>query len=65
MTSTVGGPVRVRFAPSPTGYLHIGSARTVLFNWLLARRGTIKCDFSPYCTDRPNPIPILRPQDKG
>ncbi len=31
-------PVRVRFAPSPTGYLHIGGARTVLFNWLLARR---------------------------
>lgn len=29
--------VRVRFAPSPTGYLHIGSARTALFNWLLAR----------------------------
>ena len=38
MTSTVTGPVRVRFAPSPTGYLHIGSARTVLFNWLLARK---------------------------
>ncbi len=30
--------MRVRFAPSPTGYLHIGSARTALFNWLLARR---------------------------
>jgi len=28
---------RVRFAPSPTGYLHIGSARTALFNWLFAR----------------------------
>ncbi|MCM8780680.1 MAG: glutamate--tRNA ligase family protein, partial [Candidatus Omnitrophica bacterium] len=25
--------VRVRFAPSPTGYLHIGGARTALFNW--------------------------------
>jgi glutamyl-tRNA synthetase len=31
-------PVRVRFAPSPTGYLHIGGVRTALFNWLLARR---------------------------
>jgi glutamyl-tRNA synthetase len=29
--------IRVRFAPSPTGYLHIGGARTALFNWLLAR----------------------------
>jgi glutamyl-tRNA synthetase len=30
--------VRVRFAPSPTGFLHIGSARTFIFNWLYARR---------------------------
>ena len=30
--------VRVRFAPSPTGYLHVGGARTALFNWLYARR---------------------------
>jgi glutamyl-tRNA synthetase len=30
--------VRVRFAPSPTGYLHIGSARTFIFNWLFARK---------------------------
>jgi len=30
--------VRVRFAPSPTGFLHLGGARTALFNWLLARR---------------------------
>src|SRR4026207_755272 len=28
---------RVRFAPSPTGYLHVGGARTALFNWLFAR----------------------------
>ncbi|MFQ5812004.1 MAG: glutamate--tRNA ligase [Anaerolineae bacterium] len=33
MTNTV----RVRFAPSPTGYLHVGGARTALFNWLFAR----------------------------
>src|SRR5436190_11304268 len=30
--------VRVRFAPSPTGYLHIGAARSALFNWLFARK---------------------------
>jgi glutamyl-tRNA synthetase len=30
-------PIRVRFAPSPTGYLHVGGARTALFNWLYAR----------------------------
>lgn len=30
--------VRVRFAPSPTGYLHIGGARTALFNWMFARK---------------------------
>lgn len=30
-------PVRVRIAPSPTGYFHVGSARTALFNWLFAR----------------------------
>ena len=34
---TSDGPPRVRFAPSPTGYLHVGSARTALFNWLYAR----------------------------
>jgi len=31
------GDVRVRFAPSPTGYLHVGGARTALYNWLFAR----------------------------
>ena len=30
--------VRVRFAPSPTGFLHIGGVRTALFNWLFARQ---------------------------
>jgi glutamyl-tRNA synthetase len=33
----LGVPARTRFAPSPTGFVHIGSMRTVLFNWLLAR----------------------------
>ena len=33
-----GTPVRVRFAPSPTGWLHVGGARTAYFNWLFARR---------------------------
>ena len=31
-------PVRVRFAPSPTGFIHVGNVRTALFNWLLAGR---------------------------
>jgi len=33
----VSDTVRVRFAPSPTGNLHVGGARTALFNWLFAR----------------------------
>ncbi|WP_068638330.1 glutamate--tRNA ligase [Thauera butanivorans] len=35
---SVPRPVRTRFAPSPTGYLHIGGARTALFSWAFARR---------------------------
>src|SRR5690349_4826010 len=35
--SATNPAIRVRFAPSPTGYLHIGGARTALFNWLFAR----------------------------
>src|SRR3954471_10384021 len=36
--SNASGNPRVRFAPSPTGFLHVGSARTFIFNWLYARR---------------------------
>src|ERR1700678_368759 len=36
-TPSAANAVRVRFAPSPTGYLHVGSARTFIFNWLYAR----------------------------
>ena len=31
-------PVRVRFAPSPTGFLHVGGLRTALYNWVVARQ---------------------------
>lgn len=37
MVQTTNNTVRVRFAPSPTGHLHIGGVRTALFNWLFAR----------------------------
>lgn len=37
-TSAAAKTPRVRFAPSPTGFLHVGSARTFIFNWLYARR---------------------------
>ena len=30
--------IKVRFAPSPTGYMHIGNTRTAVFNWLLAKK---------------------------
>ncbi|MEK7833432.1 MAG: glutamate--tRNA ligase family protein, partial [Acidobacteriota bacterium] len=36
--SDIQAGIRVRFAPSPTGYLHVGGARTALFNWLFARK---------------------------
>jgi len=35
---TTGQPVRVRFAPSPTGYFHVGGAKTALYNWIFARQ---------------------------
>jgi glutamyl-tRNA synthetase/nondiscriminating glutamyl-tRNA synthetase len=44
--------MRVRFAPSPTGHLHVGNARTALFNWLLARRHRGTCILRIEDTDR-------------
>ncbi|MDD5295629.1 MAG: glutamate--tRNA ligase [Rhodocyclaceae bacterium] len=38
MSASVRAPVRTRFAPSPTGFLHIGGARTALFSWAYAKR---------------------------
>jgi glutamyl-tRNA synthetase len=34
-------PPRLRFAPSPTGSLHVGGARTALYNWLVAKKGQL------------------------
>jgi glutamyl-tRNA synthetase len=45
-------PVRVRIAPSPTGYFHIGSARTALYNWLFARKHVGKFVVRVEDTDR-------------
>ncbi len=51
------GQVRVRFAPSPTGYLHVGGARTALFNWLFARNqgGTFVLRIEDTDVDRNRP----------
>ena len=38
MAESSNKPIRVRMAPSPTGQIHIGNVRTVLFNWLFARK---------------------------
>lgn len=55
---------RTRFAPSPTGYLHIGGVRTALFNWLVARRGggqfILRIDDTDLGRNRPEAVqPIL------
>lgn len=51
------GPPRVRFSPAPTGYLHVGSARSALFNWLYARHtgGTMVLRIEDTDTDRSRP----------
>jgi glutamyl-tRNA synthetase len=50
-------PVVVRFAPAPTGYLHIGGARTALFNWLFARQqgGQLRLRIEDTDTERSRP----------
>jgi glutamyl-tRNA synthetase len=48
----MSAPVRVRFAPSPTGFLHVGGARTALFNWLYARHNGGKLILRIEDTDR-------------
>ncbi|MGH7816064.1 MAG: glutamate--tRNA ligase, partial [Candidatus Binatia bacterium] len=50
-------PVRTRFAPSPTGYLHIGGARTALFNYLFARHHGGKFVLRIEDTDRERSTP--------
>ena len=59
----MGKPVRVRIAPSPTGYFHVGSARTALFNWLFARHHGGKFIVRVEDTDRtrynPQAVPDL------
>lgn len=50
-------PVRVRMAPSPTGYFHLGSARTALFNWLYARHTGGKFILRIEDTDRTRYVP--------
>src|SRR5438045_9512313 len=49
--------MRVRFAPSPTGALHIGGARTALFNWLLARHANGELVLRIEDTDRERSTP--------
>ena len=52
--------IRVRFAPSPTGYLHVGGARTALFNWLFAKHtnGVFVLRIEDTDQDRNNPAMV-------
>src|ERR1700687_5029279 len=54
---------RVRFAPSPTGYLHVGGARTALFNWLFARHtgGTFILRIEDTDFERSSGLPLAPP----
>ena len=53
----MSAPVVTRFAPSPTGYLHIGGARTALFNWLYAKANGGKMLLRIEDTDRARSTP--------
>jgi glutamyl-tRNA synthetase len=55
-----GGPARTRFAPSPTGYLHLGSLRTALFNFLVAKTTGGQFLLRIEDTDQVIHFPILR-----
>ncbi|MBN2197851.1 glutamate--tRNA ligase [Candidatus Wolfebacteria bacterium] len=59
MESSIKTPVRVRFAPSPTGFFHIGSARTALFNWLFARQNNGKMILRIEDTDKERSNPAF------
>ena len=47
------GKVRTRFAPSPTGYMHVGNLRTALYTWLIARHSG-RCDLRYPAQVRPD-----------
>jgi len=53
-------PPRMRFAPSPTGSLHVGGARTALYNWLVAKKGQL--DF-PDASEYDRAAFVLRIED--
>src|SRR5579864_3720933 len=50
-------PVRTRFAPSPTGYMHVGGVRTALFAWLVARQSSGQFLLRIEDTDRERHLP--------
>jgi hypothetical protein len=58
----MNGPMRTRFAPSPTGYLHLGSMRTALFNYLVAKATGGHFLLRIEDTDQ---VPILAPFHRG
>ncbi|MFM7468997.1 MAG: glutamate--tRNA ligase family protein, partial [Vampirovibrionales bacterium] len=53
-SSSLSSPVRVRIAPSPTGFMHLGTARTALYNYLFAlkHQGTFICRIEDTDTER-------------